>query len=72
MGKNQGKANEADVMVGVLLQTTQQGQRGNEIFYRQLEEVSQPPALALFWDFNSPDVCQNTAERNCLEGSWNI
>lgn len=52
------KANEADVMVGVLLQTTQQGQRGNEIFYRQLEEISQRPALALVGDFNLPDVCR--------------
>ncbi|PKU33231.1 hypothetical protein llap_16465 [Limosa lapponica baueri] len=60
-----GKANKADVMVGVCYTPANQDEEADEIFYKHLGEVSQSLALVLMWDFNLPDVCwkYNAAER---------
>ncbi|KAK4830698.1 LOW QUALITY PROTEIN: hypothetical protein QYF61_012867 [Mycteria americana] len=60
-----GKANKADIMVGVCYRPPNQDEAADEIFYKQLAEVSQPLALVLVGDFNLPDLCwkYNTAER---------
>ncbi|GAB0208346.1 mitochondrial enolase superfamily member 1 [Grus japonensis] len=65
MSKNQGKANKADIMVGVCHRSCNQDEETDEIVYKQLGEVSQSLALVLMGEFNLPDVCwkYNTAER---------
>ena len=52
-----GKANKADIMVGVCYRPPNQDDEADEIFYKQLGEVSQSLALVLVGDFNLPDVC---------------
>ncbi|KAK4827657.1 hypothetical protein QYF61_020429 [Mycteria americana] len=60
-----GKANKADIMVGVCYRPPNQDEEADEIFYKQLGEVLQSLPLVLIWDSNLPDVCwkYNTAER---------
>jgi len=62
MAKNQGKANKADIVVGVCYRPPNQDEETHEIFYKQLQEFSRSLALVLMV---SPDVCwkYNTAER---------
>ncbi|GAB0203473.1 hypothetical protein GRJ2_002812900 [Grus japonensis] len=59
-----GKANKAD-KVGVCYRPPNQDEEADEIFYKQLGEVSQSLALVLMGDFNLPDVCwkYNRAKR---------
>ncbi|GAB0210072.1 hypothetical protein GRJ2_003473000 [Grus japonensis] len=59
------KANKADIMVGVCYRPPNQDEEMDEIFYKQLAEVSKLLALVLMGDFNLPDVCwkYNIAER---------
>ena len=52
-----GKANNAAVMVGVCYRPPNQDENADEIFYKQLIEVSQLLALVLVEGFNLPDVC---------------
>jgi len=58
-----GKANKADIVVGVCYRPPNWDGQADGIFYMQLGEVSQ--LLALVGDFNLPDVCwkYHTAER---------
>ena len=58
-----GKANKADIMVGVCYRPPNQDEEADEIFSKQLGEVSQALALVLVGEFNLPDVCWNAAER---------
>ncbi|GAB0208671.1 hypothetical protein GRJ2_003332800 [Grus japonensis] len=60
-----GKANKADIMVGVCYRPPNQDEQADKIFYKQLGEVSQSLALVLVGDFNLPDVCwkYKTVER---------
>ena len=58
-----GKANKADIMVGVCYRPPNQDEEADEIFSKQLGEVSQALALVLVGEFNLPDVCRNAAER---------
>ncbi|GAB0209132.1 hypothetical protein GRJ2_003378900 [Grus japonensis] len=60
-----GKANKADIMVGICYRPPNQDEEADKIFYKQLGEVSQSLALVLMGDFNLPDICwkSNTAER---------
>ncbi|KAK4823236.1 hypothetical protein QYF61_000096 [Mycteria americana] len=60
-----GKANKADIVVGVCYRPPNQDEETDELFYKQLGEASQSLALVLVGDFNLPDVCwkYNTAER---------
>ncbi|KAK4826309.1 hypothetical protein QYF61_007156 [Mycteria americana] len=52
-------------MVGLCYRRPKQDEKTDEIFYKQLGEVSQSLALVLVGDINLPDVCwkYNTAER---------
>ncbi|KAK4820464.1 hypothetical protein QYF61_027746, partial [Mycteria americana] len=60
-----GKANKADILLGVCYRPPNQDEEADEAFYKQLGEVSQSLALVLVGDFNLADVCwkYNTAER---------
>ncbi|KAK4809656.1 hypothetical protein QYF61_002553 [Mycteria americana] len=60
-----GKANKADIVVGVCYRPPNQDEETDELFYKQLGEASRSLALVLVGDFNLPDVCwkYNTAER---------
>ncbi|KAK4810917.1 hypothetical protein QYF61_013325 [Mycteria americana] len=60
-----GKANKADLVVGVCYRPPNQDEETDELFYKQLGEASRSLALVLVGDFNLPDVCwkYNTAER---------
>ncbi|KAK4819910.1 hypothetical protein QYF61_014645 [Mycteria americana] len=60
-----GKANKADIVVGVCYRPSNQDEETDELFYKQLGEASRSLALVLVGDFNLPDVCwkYNTAER---------
>ncbi|KAK4820612.1 LOW QUALITY PROTEIN: hypothetical protein QYF61_001918 [Mycteria americana] len=60
-----GKANKADIVVGVCYRPPNQDEEADEVFYKQLGEASRSLALVLVGDFNLPDVCwkYNTAER---------
>ncbi|PKU45732.1 mitochondrial fission process protein 1 [Limosa lapponica baueri] len=64
-----GKANKADIMVGVYYRSPNQDVEVDKTFFQQLEELSQSLTLVLVGDFNFPDICwkYNTAER---EQSW--
>ncbi|GAB0187578.1 hypothetical protein GRJ2_001223100 [Grus japonensis] len=52
-----GKANKADILLGVCYRPPSQDEEADEAFYKQLAEVSQPLVLVLVGDFNLPDVC---------------
>ncbi|KAK4818760.1 hypothetical protein QYF61_018932 [Mycteria americana] len=60
-----GKANKADSMVGVCYRPPNQDEEADDIFYKQLGEISQSLVLVVVGVFNLPDVCwkYNTAER---------
>ncbi|KAK4819016.1 LOW QUALITY PROTEIN: hypothetical protein QYF61_024132 [Mycteria americana] len=60
-----GKANKADIAVGVCYRPPNQDEETDELFYKQLGEASRLLALVLVGDFNLPDICwkYNTAER---------
>jgi len=60
-----GKANKADVLLGVCSRAPSRDEEADEAFYKRLAEVSQALALVLVGDLNSPDFCRkyNTAER---------
>ncbi|KAK4828900.1 hypothetical protein QYF61_001458 [Mycteria americana] len=60
-----GKASKAGIVVGVCYRPPNQDEETDELFYKQLREASQSPALVLVGDFNLPDVCwkYNAAER---------
>ncbi|KAF4792688.1 hypothetical protein TURU_119135 [Turdus rufiventris] len=55
------KANKADILLGVCYHP----EEVDNLFYKQLENVSRSPALVLFGDFNIPDICWrfNIAEK---------
>ena len=52
-----GRANKVDVLVGVCYRLSYQDEETDEVFYKQLAEIVQSPALVLMGDFNFPDVC---------------
>ncbi|KAK4816911.1 LOW QUALITY PROTEIN: hypothetical protein QYF61_024921 [Mycteria americana] len=60
-----GKANKADIVVGVCYRPPNQDEETDKLFYKQLGEASRSLALVLVGDFNLPGVCwkYNTAER---------
>ncbi|PKU41370.1 adaptin ear-binding coat-associated protein 1 [Limosa lapponica baueri] len=60
-----GRASKADIVVGVCYRPPNQDVEVDDIFYKQLGEVSKSLALVLVGEFNLPDIswAQNTAER---------
>ncbi|KAK4820564.1 hypothetical protein QYF61_001627 [Mycteria americana] len=74
-----GKANKADILLGVCYRPRNQDEEIDEAFYKQLAGVPQSLALVLVGVFNFPDVCwkYNAAERKqsrrfleCVEGNF--
>jgi len=59
-----GKANKADILLGVCYRPPNQDEDVDEVCYKRLAEVSQSLALVLVGDFNLLDICwkHNTAE----------
>jgi len=60
-----GRANKADIMMGICYRPPNQDEKANEIFCKQLGEVSRLLTLVLVGDFNFTDVCwgYNTVDR---------
>ncbi|PKU36060.1 adaptin ear-binding coat-associated protein 1 [Limosa lapponica baueri] len=60
-----GRASKADIVVGVCSRPPNQDVEVDEMFYKQLAEVSRSLALVLVGDFNPPDTSwvHNTAEK---------
>ena len=58
-----GKANKADIVLGVCYRPPDQVEETDESFYKRLAVVSESCALVLVGDFNFPDICwkYNTA-----------
>ena len=55
--KIRGRAEKADILVGVCYRPPNQDDETDEVFYEQLAEAAQSPALVLMGDFNFPDIC---------------
>ncbi|RMC09666.1 hypothetical protein DUI87_13452 [Hirundo rustica rustica] len=74
-----GKANKADILLGVCYRPPNQEEEVDNLFYKQLGNVSGSSALVLVGDFNLPDICWelNTAEKRqsrkfleCMEDNF--
>ncbi|KAJ7425385.1 hypothetical protein WISP_23650 [Willisornis vidua] len=52
-----GKANKADILVGVCCRLSNQDEEGEKLFYKQLVDVSKSSALILVGDFIMLDIC---------------
>ena len=74
-----GKACMEDILLGVCYRPPNQDEEVDEVFYEQLAEVVQLPALVLMGDFNFLDICwkYNTVQRKqskrfleCVEDSF--
>ncbi|RMC20740.1 hypothetical protein DUI87_01592 [Hirundo rustica rustica] len=74
-----GKANKADILLGVCYRQPNQEEELDNLFYKQLGNVSGSSALVLVGDFNLPDICWelNTAEKRqsrkfleCMEDNF--
>ncbi|KAF4793362.1 hypothetical protein TURU_112092 [Turdus rufiventris] len=60
-----GKANKADTLLGVCYHPPNQEEEVNNLFYKQLDNISGSSAIVLVGDFNLLDICWelNTAEK---------
>ncbi|TRZ10660.1 hypothetical protein HGM15179_016453 [Zosterops borbonicus] len=56
-GRIKRKSNRADIQLGVCYRPPNQEEEVDNIFYKQLENISGSPALVLVGDFNLPDIC---------------
>ncbi|RMC20427.1 hypothetical protein DUI87_01281 [Hirundo rustica rustica] len=74
-----GKANKADILLGVCYHPPNQEEEVDNLFYKQLGNVSGSSALVLVGDFNLLDICWelNTAEKRqsrkfleCMEDNF--
>ena len=65
MGKDQGRANKANILVGLCYRPPNQDEETDEAFYKQLAEVVPLSALLLMRDLNFPEICwkYNTAQK---------
>jgi len=61
--KTKGRAGTGDFTVGVFYRQPEQGEREDEVLYRQIGEASRSKALVLVGNFKHPDICwrDNTA-----------
>lgn len=73
MGKDWGKANKTDILVGICYGAPSQDGDKEKIFYKWLGEISQL-ALVLMGDFSLAGSAKNIIQRkgNRLEGSWSM
>ncbi|TRZ08015.1 hypothetical protein HGM15179_019091 [Zosterops borbonicus] len=60
-----GKANKADILLGVCYSPPDQEEEVDNLFYKQLDNISGSSALVLVGNFNLPDICWelNIAEK---------
>ena len=58
-----GKANQADMLLGVCYHPPSQGEEVGNLFYEHLENVSGSPALVLVGDFNLPESAGNLIQQ---------
>ncbi|RMC21288.1 hypothetical protein DUI87_02149 [Hirundo rustica rustica] len=74
-----GKTNKADILLGVCNRPPNQEEEVDNLFYKQLQNISGSSALVLVGDFNLPDICWelNTAEKRqsrkfleCMEDNF--
>ncbi|RMC12138.1 hypothetical protein DUI87_11273 [Hirundo rustica rustica] len=74
-----GNANKADILLGVCYRPPNQEEEVDNLFYKQLGNVSGSSALVLVGDFNLPDICWelSTAEKRqsrkfleCMEDNF--
>ncbi|XP_052556154.1 interferon-induced very large GTPase 1-like [Tympanuchus pallidicinctus] len=77
--KIRGRADKADILVGVCYRPPNQDEEKDEEFYKQLVEAARLPALVLMGDFGFPDICweYNTVQKKqsrrfleCMEDSF--
>ncbi|RMB91349.1 hypothetical protein DUI87_32140 [Hirundo rustica rustica] len=77
--RRKGKANKADILLGVCYRPPSQEEEVDNLFYKQLGNVSGSSALVLTGDFNLPDICWelHTAEKRqsrefseCMEDNF--
>ncbi|GAB0178011.1 hypothetical protein GRJ2_000266400 [Grus japonensis] len=61
-----GKANKADIMVGLCYRPPNQDEEANVKFYKQRGQVSQLLALVLIGDFNLPEVCWKYSRKDVV------
>ena len=54
--KMRGKANKADILLGICYRPSNQDEEVDEVVYKRLAEVSQSLALVLLGDFTLPDI----------------
>ncbi|KAF4803676.1 hypothetical protein TURU_013867 [Turdus rufiventris] len=52
-----GKANKADILLGVCYCPPNQGEEVDNLFYKQLDNISGSSAIVLVGHFNLPDIC---------------
>ena len=57
-----GRADKADILVGICYRPPSQDEETDEVFYEQLAEAVQLPALVLMGDFNFPNICWEYTE----------
>jgi len=59
------RADKTDILVGICYRPPNQDEETDEVFYEQLAEAAESPALVLLGDFNFPDICweYNTAQK---------
>lgn len=60
MGKDKGKTNKADMLVGVCYRPPNENEEKDEAFYKQLAEVTQSLALVLM---GYPTFAENTVQQ---------
>ncbi|RMC06974.1 hypothetical protein DUI87_16426 [Hirundo rustica rustica] len=74
-----GKTDKADILLGVCYRPPNKEEEVDNLFYKQLGNVSRSSALVLVGDFNLPDICWelNTAEKRqsrksleCMEDNF--
>ncbi|KAF4801337.1 hypothetical protein TURU_035479 [Turdus rufiventris] len=61
----EGKANKADTLLGVCYCPPNQEEKVNNLFYKELDNISGSSVIVLVGDFNLPDICWelNAAEK---------
>ena len=56
-----------DILVGAFYKPPDWDEETDEVFYKQLAEVAQSPALVLMEDFNFPDIYYTLYYGNILQ-----
>jgi len=60
----------ANIAVVVYYRPPDQKEEVDEVFYKQLDVVSQSPALVLMRDFNNPDICWISNRARHTRSRW--